>query len=1063
MVFTQHLLLGLIGEDRDPNGFLGSGLKIDKAREVVRNIWSSDADADDANASASSTQRGGGGGTTSSTDVPFSISTKRVFEVAVEYSRTMGYNFIAPEHMAVGLFTVDDGSATRVLKRLGANVDHLAAVAVTRLQGELAKDGRELSVESKGSREKSFSKKAAALRSSEKTREKSALTQFCVDLTARASEGLMTLLLAERLKLKELFRYFAAEPKTILFFLAKRVMSLDMGLLIAGAKERGELEARVTALIGEILKEGNIILFIDEVHTLVGTGTVGRGNKGSGLDIANLLKPSLGGCMASTTIDEYRTHFESDKALARRFQPVSINEPNQEDAVKILLGLRQKYEAHHNCIFTPEAINAAVYLSARYIADRYLPDKAIDLIDEAGSRARIEAHRKKKNNRPVLASKVKNDGSTCNTKDSGEIILEAHVPVTSDDDDEPIVVGPDDIAAVASLWSGIPVQHSLLMKECFWPIAAMMFCGPTGVGKTELAKALAACYFGSESAMLRLDMSEYMERHTVSKLIGSPPGYVGYGEGGTLTEAIRRQPFTLVLLDEIEKAHPDVFNMLLQLFEDGHLTDSQMLKILNLMLQEVKERLISLGIGLEVSESIKDLVCQQGYDKIYGARPLRRAVTQIIENPISEALLAGGFKPGDTAIVDLDASGNPALLSDGAPDAVLAMFFPVGEPISIQKGWRLERMVKGRVFASSLQCPEAGSGAGCSRLEKEALAEGGVGKSSDIDARGLLLLIGCYGIPKGFTNEDIWDLIRLSNSKQIADALRRSPVLVARVSGILERMMNNGMKIEAVDVAYTFGIEDKFPPQKLLTSFLRDANEASKRRRREANNSPYLLKEASEKQLTALKSVIKLLEDRKLDPIKLLPGWQLIETRDKLEKEIADLNKKIEDRVTQKRKADENEFSNNLKSHEKKRLRFTGSPLISSPRIGLHEQRATGHVEGSGLYGWSWECNAWYWSGSCACNSIPSTSSFAGVHRDMLVDRTGQKMSRNVAYGWHGVGDPAFIDFSREQSFVHQPASGLFGPSPSIEGFVGVSNSPPTNAANRSSTSDLYRFADAVK
>ncbi|KAJ9140064.1 hypothetical protein P3X46_030751 [Hevea brasiliensis] len=389
---------------------------------------------------------------------------------------------------------------------------------------------------------------------------------------------------------------------------------------------------------------------------------------------------------------------------------------------------------------------------------------------------------------------------------------------------------------------------------------------------------------------------------------------------------------------------------------------------------------------------------------------------------------------------------------------------------------------------------------------KRLIAEGGVGKSSDIDARGLLLLIGCYGIPKGFTNEDIWDLIRLSNSKQIADALRRSPVLVARVSGILERMMNNGMKIEAVDVAYTFGIEDKFPPQKLLTSFLRDANEASKRRRREANNSPYLLKEASEKQLTALKSVIKLLEDRKLDPIKLLPGWQLIETRDKLEKEIADLNKKIEDRVTQKRKADENEFSNNLKSHEKKRLRFTGSSLISSPRIGLHEQRATGHVEGSGLYstslrmslldgGFSGHINNSSVAGSmlygsgvgslpehvlgtvagvgsvmhgtgvglAPAYSIPSTSSFAGVHRDMLVDRTGQKMSRNVAYGWHGVGDPAFIDFSREQSFVHQPASGLFGPSPSIEGFVGVSNSPPTNAANRNSTSDLYRFADAVK
>ncbi|CAI0449756.1 unnamed protein product [Linum tenue] len=396
----------------------------------------------------------------------------------------------------------------------------------------------------------------------------------------------------------------------------------------------------------------------------------------------------------------------------------------------ILLGLRQKYEAHHNCRYTLEAINAAVHLSARYIADRFLPDKAIDLIDEAGSRARIEAYRKKK---------------------------------------EPTVVGLDDIASVASHWSGIPVQQLTAderialvgleeqlrkrvvgqdeavvaisravkrsrvgLKDPDRPIAAMLFCGPTGVGKTELTKALAANYFGTESAMLRLDMSEYMERHTVSKLIGAPPGYVGYGEGGTLTEAIRRRPFTLVLLDEIEKAHPDIFNILLQVFEDGQLTDSQgrrvsfknalivmtsnigssaiakgghdesasyagmkalvleelksyfrpellnridelvvfrpleksqMLEIVNMMLQEVQGRLISLGIGLEVSESIKDLVCKQGYDPAYGARPLRRAVTNIVENPLSEALLGGEFKPGDTAIVDVDATGNPVVVN----------------------------------------------------------------------------------------------------------------------------------------------------------------------------------------------------------------------------------------------------------------------------------------------------------------------------------------------------------------------------------------------------------------
>ncbi|OVA13555.1 ClpA/B family [Macleaya cordata] len=503
-------------------------------------------------------------------------------------------------------------------------------------------------------------------------------------------------------------------------------------------------------------------------------------------------------CIASTTLDEHRNHFEKDKALARRFQPVFIIEPSQGDAIRILLGLREKYEAHHKCRYTLEAINAAVYLSARYISDRYLPDKAIDLLDEAGSRARIEAFKKKKEQQTiilskspddywqeiravksmhevVLANKTKYGTGASGPEDDTEVISEPPVSSASDDD-EPAVVGTEEIASVASLWSGIPVQQLTIderihlvdldeqlkkrvvgqddavaaisravkrsrvgLKDPDRPIAAMLFCGPTGVGKTELTKALAACYFGSEAAMLRLDMSEYMERHSVSKLIGSPPGYVGYGDGGTLTEAIRRKPFTVVLLDEIEKAHPDIFNILLQVFEDGHLTDSQgrrvsfkntlivmtsnvgssaiakgrrssigfliedddksgsytamkallmeelkayfrpellnrldevvvfrplettqMLKILSIMLQEVKERLVSLGIGLEVSEAIVDLVCQQGYDRNYGARPLRRAVTLLIEDILSEALLAGDCKPGDTAIIDVDAtSGKP--------------------------------------------------------------------------------------------------------------------------------------------------------------------------------------------------------------------------------------------------------------------------------------------------------------------------------------------------------------------------------------------------------------------
>ncbi|XP_042498094.1 chaperone protein ClpD, chloroplastic isoform X2 [Macadamia integrifolia] len=828
MVFTQHLLLGLVAEDRSPDGFLGSGITIDKARDVVRSIWTDDATAsNDSSLSPSS-----------STHIPFSISTKRVFEAAVEYSRSMGYNFIAPEHIAIGLFTVDDGSAGRVLKRLGANANHLAIVAVSRLQGELATDGREPSSAARRMRGKSSSGKTTISRPSKKRKEKSTLAQFCVDLTARASEGLVDPVIGRNSEIQRVVEILGRRTKNNpillgepgvgktaiaeglaiciancdvpIFLLTKHIMSLDIGLLMAGAKERGELEARVTTLISEIQKAGNIILFIDEVHTIVGSGTVGRGSRGSGLDIANLLKPSLGRgklqCIASTTVDEHRKHFEKDKALARRFQPVLISEPSQEDAVRVLLGLREKYESHHKCRFTMEAINAAVYLSARYIPDRYLPDKAIDLIDEAGSRACMDAFKRRKeqqtsilNKSPndywqeiravqamhdmVLVNKMIYDYDASVIDDKGKLISDPLLPPTFDDD-EPAVVGLDEIAAVTSLWSGIPVQQITVdermllvgldeqlrkrvigqddavvaisramkrsrigLKDPDRPIAAMLFCGPTGVGKTELAKALAACCFGSEATMLRLDMSEYMEQHTVSKLIGSPPGYVGYGEGGMLTEAIRRRPFTVVLLDEIEKAHPDIFNILLQIFEDGHLTDSQgrrvsfknalivmtsnvgstaiarggsgsvgflisdigesssyarmralvmeelkayfrpeflnriddvvvfrpiektqMPEILDIMLKEVRGRLMSMGIGLEVSETIKERVCEQGYDRSYGVRPLRRAVTLLIEDLLSEALLEGDYKPGDTAVIDVDASGNPFVINHSRSD-----------------------------------------------------------------------------------------------------------------------------------------------------------------------------------------------------------------------------------------------------------------------------------------------------------------------------------------------------------------------------------------------------------
>ncbi|RZC07822.1 chaperone protein ClpD, chloroplastic-like [Glycine soja] len=825
LVYTQHLLLGLIAEeDRSTDGFLASGVTVEKAREVVRSVWLRNGSA----RAGSGAARAGvddDGSKASATQVPFSVNAKRVFEAAFEYSKSLGHKFVGPEHITVGLVKVDDGSVSRVLYRLGTNGSQLASVAFSRLQKEIAKDGREPNVMSKGVPNKSISRKGSDAGASATTGEESALSQFCVDLTARASEGRIDPVVGREVEVQRIIQILCRKTKSnpILlgeagvgktaiaegmalriakadvapFLLTKRVMSLDIALLMAGAKERGELEERVTKLVKDIIKSGDVILFIDEVHILVQAGTIGRGNKGSGLDIANLLKPALGRgqfqCIASTTLDEYRLYFEKDTALARRFQPVWVDEPTEDDAIKILTGLREKYEAHHKCRYTAEAIKAAVDLSARYIVDRYLPDKAIDLIDEAGSRACIEAFKKKKEHETGILSKCPADYwqeikdvksmhemenklkyyGASSIDDTNELILDSYLSSTTTDN-EPIEVGPEDIAAVASLWSGIPVQkltadqRILLLdlenqlrkrvigqeeavaaisravkrsrvglKDPDRPIAAMLFCGPTGVGKTELAKSLAACYFGSEAAMVRLDMSEYMERHTVSKLIGSPPGYVGYGEGGVLTEAIRRKPFTLLLLDEIEKAHPDIFNILLQILEDGQLTDSQgrrvsfknalvvmtsnvgssaiakgrhnsigflipddkttsynglksmvieelrsyfrpellnridevvvfqpleksqLLQILDLLLQDMKKRVLSLGVHVKVSEAVKNLVCQQGYNPTYGARPLRRAITSLIEDPLSEAFLYGECKQGDTVLIDLDANGNP--------------------------------------------------------------------------------------------------------------------------------------------------------------------------------------------------------------------------------------------------------------------------------------------------------------------------------------------------------------------------------------------------------------------
>ncbi|GAQ82703.1 ATP-dependent Clp protease ATP-binding subunit [Klebsormidium nitens] len=826
-VGTAQLFLGLVAEARGEGGFLRTGLTVERAREAMRQITTPESSA-------------GGMG-----EIPFSAGCKNAFEAASDESKRLGNKYISPEHLLVGLVRADDGGASKLIERLGLRKEKLEAEAVDQINDEHAKETR-------GNPSPASERATAGVgvrRSAQTSRKgKGALDNFCVDITARAAEGKIDPVIGRAKEVQRVVEILArrtknnpillGEPgvgKTAIaeglalrivkddvpeFLNKKRVMSLDMGLLIAGAKERGELETRVTSLVEETKTAGDVILMIDEVHTLVGSGSVSRGSGGGGLDIANLLKPALARgllqCIGATTLDEHRKHIEKDKALARRFQPVMVLEPSEADAKLILRGIQDKYEVHHKCKFSPQAVDAAVELSARYIADRFLPDKAIDLLDEAGSRARISAFNMRKQRQTSVLSAAPADiwaeiRAVQKQQQSALVLANepsspsfnlfeeapskaaiAAAPGAADiseldaavkragfstfwEDEEDVVVGLEDIAAVASIWSGVPVQQLTTeesarlvdledtlrtrvigqddavsaiaravrrarvgLKDPKRPIAAMLFSGPTGVGKTELTKALAEQYFGSEDAMIRLDMSEFMERHTVSKLVGAPPGYVGYGEGGVLTEAVRRRPFTVILLDEIEKAHPDVFNMLLQIFEDGRLTDSQgravsfkntlivmtsnigskviarggsnqlgfvlptaeadggaysrmkamvmeemkayfrpellnrldevvvfkslekaeVRSIVALMLAEVKARCLSeRRLQLEVTDSVVTKICEEGYDRSYGARPLRRKVTALVEDALSEYILVGGFLENDSLVVDLDAAG----------------------------------------------------------------------------------------------------------------------------------------------------------------------------------------------------------------------------------------------------------------------------------------------------------------------------------------------------------------------------------------------------------------------
>ncbi|BDA69765.1 ATPase [Rivularia sp. IAM M-261] len=618
-VGTEQILLGLIGEGTGVAAKVlkSMGVNLKDARIEVEKII-------------------GRGSGFVAVEIPFTPRAKRVLELSLEEARQLGHNYIGTEHLLLGLIREGEGVAARVLENLGVDLSKVRT-QVIRMLGETA----EVTQGGPSSRTKTPT-----------------LDEFGSNLTQMAIDGKLDPVVGRAKEIERVIQILGRRTKNNPVLIGepgvgktaiaeglatriatkdvpdiledKRVVTLDIGLLVAGTKYRGEFEERLKKIMDEIRQAGNVILVIDEVHTLIGAGAA----EGA-IDAANILKPALARgelqCIGATTLDEYRKHIERDAALERRFQPVMVGEPSVDETIEILYGLRDRYEQHHKLKISDEALVAAAKLSDRYISDRYLPDKAIDLVDEAGSRVRLinsqlppAAKELDKELRQIL--KEKDDAVRGQDFDrAGELrdremeikaeiraIAQSKASGTKTEGGDEPVVTEEDIAHIVASWTGVPVNkltesesekllhmedtlHQRLigqedavkavsrairrarvgLKNPNRPIASFVFSGPTGVGKTELAKSLASYFFGSEEAMIRLDMSEYMERHTVSKLIGSPPGYVGYNEGGQLTEAVRRRPYTVVLFDEIEKAHPDVFNMLLQILEDGRLTDAK--------------------------------------------------------------------------------------------------------------------------------------------------------------------------------------------------------------------------------------------------------------------------------------------------------------------------------------------------------------------------------------------------------------------------------------------------------------------------------------------------------
>ncbi len=774
---TEHLLLGLVreGEGVAARVLENMNVELPKVRTAVEFII-------------------GRGDRPVVGEVGLTPRAKRVIELAIDEARRLGHNYIGTEHLLLGLVREGEGIAAGVLESLGVNLDKVRHEVIRVLSqsssagpaAETKRASKTPTVDQLGinltdavragkidpviGREKEIERVIQIL--SRRTKNNPALIgEPGVGKTAIA-EGL-----AQRIVSGDV-------PETLL---NKRVLTLDIGSLVAGTKYRGEFEERLKKIIEELRSTNDAILFIDELHTLVGAGAA----EGA-IDAANILKPPLARgelqCIGATTLDEFRKYIERDAALERRFQQVMVEEPTLEQTIDILKGIRERYEEHHKVRITDAAVNAAADLSVRYITDRHLPDKAIDLIDEAASRVRLRTSTLPpdlKAAQKELDRVTKEKDAAINNQDyegaaslrDAESVAKSAVDQLrsawqeSQGDDQPEVT-EEDIATVVAMWTGIPVtriaqeesERLLKMEEALHarvigqqeaietvskavrraraglkdpkrPIGSFIFLGPTGVGKTELAKALAEFMFGSEDALIKIDMSEFMERHNVSRLVGAPPGYVGFEEGGQLTEAVRRKSYSVVLLDEIEKAHPEVFNILLQILEDGHLTDAkgrrvdfrnaviimtsnvgaksllkdtslgfrpvseaegqradqqydrmrdkvleqlksqfrpeflnrvdslvvfrsltveEIRQIVELLLARVREQLRSQGIGLDVTQEAKDHLIKIGYDVDYGARPLRRVIQNLVEDPLAEALLVGRFQAGQTIVVDRD-------------------------------------------------------------------------------------------------------------------------------------------------------------------------------------------------------------------------------------------------------------------------------------------------------------------------------------------------------------------------------------------------------------------------